>query len=154
VLVISDGHEAKIGSLTANWERFAPWRTVDGKNVAPLSVPQLETLVKGVFEKRRFLDLIRSFIVFEEDAGNIVKKLAGYHQYHAVNRALEDTIRASSPKGDKRIGVVWHTQGSGKSLSMVFMQARSSSTPRWRTPRWSSSRIATISTTNSSGTSF
>lgn len=134
VLVISDGHEAKIGSLTANWERFAPWRTVDGKNVAPLSVPQLETLVKGVFEKRRFLDLIRSFIVFEEDAGIIVKKLAGYHQYHAVNLAVEDTIRASSPKGDKRIGVVWHTQGSGKSLSMVFYAGKIILHPKMENP--------------------
>ncbi len=124
VLVISDGHEARVGSLTADWERFSPWRTVDGKDVAPLSVPQLETLVKGVFEKRRFLDVVRSFIVFEEDAGVITKKLAAYHQYHAVNLAVEETVRASSPKGDKRIGVVWHTQGSGKSLSMVFYASK------------------------------
>lgn len=120
ILVISDGHEAKIGSLTANWERFTPWRTVDGKDNPPASVPQLETLVRGVFEKRRFLDLVRGFIVFEEDAGVIAKKLAGYHQFHAVNLAVEETVRASSPRGDKRIGVIWHTQGSGKSLSMVF----------------------------------
>jgi len=134
LLVISDGHEAKMGTLTANWERFMPWRTVDGTKVAPLSVPQLETLVKGVFEKRRFLDLIRSFIVFEEDAGVISKKLAGYHQFHAVNTAVEDTVRASSPKGDKRIGVVWHTQGSGKSLSMIFFASKIILHPKMENP--------------------
>jgi len=134
LLIISDGHEAKIGSLTANWERFTPWRTVDGKKTEPLSVPQLETLVKGVFEKRRFLDLIRSFIVFEEDAGSIIKKLAGYHQYHAVNLAVEDTVRASSPKGDKRIGVVWHTQGSGKSLSMIYYASKIILHPKMENP--------------------
>ena len=134
LLIISDGHEAKIGSLTANWERFTPWRTVDGQKTEPLSVPQLETLVKGVFEKRRFLDLIRSFIVFEEDAGVIIKKLAGYHQYHAVNLAVEDTVRASSPKGDKRIGVVWHTQGSGKSLSMIYYASKIILHPKMENP--------------------
>jgi type I restriction enzyme R subunit len=134
LLIISDGHEAKIGSLTANWERFTPWRTVDGTKTEPLSVPQLETLVKGVFEKRRFLDLIRSFIVFEEDAGSIIKKLAGYHQYHAVNLAVEDTVRASSPKGDKRIGVVWHTQGSGKSLSMIYYASKIILHPKMENP--------------------
>ena len=134
VLVISDGHEAKVGTLTANWERFSPWRTVEGNDVAPISVPQLETLVKGVFEKRRFLDLVRSFIVFEEDAGVITKKLAGYHQFHAVKHAVEETVRASSPKGDKRIGVVWHTQGSGKSLSMVFFAGRIIVHPKMENP--------------------
>ena len=134
LLVISDGHEAKVGTLTANWERFSPWRTVEGKDVAPLSVPQLETLVRGVFEKRRFLDLIRSFIVFEEDAGVISKKLAGYHQFHAVNLAVEETVRASSPKGDKRIGVVWHTQGSGKSLSMIFFSSKIILHPKMENP--------------------
>jgi len=134
VLVISDGHEAKVGTLSANWERFSPWRTVEGEKVAPLSVPQLETLVKGVFEKRRFLELIRSFIVFEEDAGVITKKLAGYHQFHAVNLAVEDTVRASSPKGDRRIGVVWHTQGSGKSLSMIFFASKIILHPKMENP--------------------
>ena len=134
VLVISDGHEAKVGNLTADWERFSPWRTVDGKEVAPLATPQLETLVKGIFQKRLFLDLVRNFIVFEEDAGVITKKLAGYHQYHAVNFAVEETVRASSPKGDKRIGVVWHTQGSGKSLSMVFFAGRIIAHPKMQNP--------------------
>lgn len=134
VLVISDGHDARIGTLSANWERFSPWRTVDGDKVAPLSTPQLETLIKGVFEKGRFLDLVRSFIVFEEDAGVITKKLAGYHQFHAVKVAVEDTVRASSPKGDKRIGVVWHTQGSGKSLSMVFFAGKIIVHPKMENP--------------------
>jgi type I restriction enzyme R subunit len=134
VLVISDGHEAKVGTLTANWERFSPWRTVEGKDVAALSTPQLETLVKGVFEKRRFLDLLRSFIVFEDDAGVITKKLAGYHQYHAVNLAVEETVRASAPKGDKRIGVIWHTQGSGKSLSMIFFTSKIVLNPKMENP--------------------
>ena len=134
LLVISDGHEAKMGTLTADWERFMPWRTVEGKDVAPLGVPQLEILVKGVFSKWRFLDLVRSFIVFEEDGGVIAKKLAGYHQYHAVNHAVEQTVRASSPKGDRRIGVVWHTQGSGKSLSMVFFASKLILHPRMENP--------------------
>ncbi len=134
MLVISDGHEARIGSLTADWERFSPWRTVDGKDVAPISVPQLETLVKGVFEKRRFLDLVLSCVVFEEDAGVIVKKLAGYHQFHVVKIAVEETLRACSPNGDKRIGVVWHTQGSGKSLSMLFFAGRIIAHPKMENP--------------------
>ncbi len=121
VLLASDGTEAKIGSLTADWGRLTPWRTIHGDTVAPIGLPQLEVAIKGVFDKTRFLDFIRHFVVFEDDGGgNIVKKVAAYHQYHAVNTAIEETVRASSPKGDKRIGVVWHTQGSGKSLSMTF----------------------------------
>jgi len=123
-LVISDGLEAKLGSLTAPWERFTPWRTIDGETIEPLSVPQLPVLVEGVFEKKRFLDIIRHFVVFEEDAGHIAKKMAAYHQYHAVNCAVEETAKASSPEGDQRIGVVWHTQGSGKSLTMVFYSGK------------------------------
>jgi type I restriction enzyme R subunit len=134
VLVISDGHDARMGTLSANWERFSPWRTVNGEKVASPSTPQLETLIKGVFEKRRFLDLVQSFIVFEEDAGVITKKLAGYHQFHAVNLAVEETVRASSPKGDKRIGVIWHTQGSGKSLSMLFYARKIILHPRMENP--------------------
>ena len=119
-VLISDGAEAKLGTVGSPWERFTPWRTIDGDDLAPAAMPQLETLIRGVFDKRRFLDLIRHFNVFEEDAGKVTKKMAAYHQYHAVNKAVEETVRASSPKGDKRIGVVWHTQGSGKSLSMTF----------------------------------
>ncbi len=97
-----------------------PWRTIEGDELAPKGVPELEVLVKGIFEKERFLDLVQNFIVFEVDGSKIAKKLAGYHQLHAVNKALASTVRAASPEGDKRVGVVWHTQGSGKSLSMVF----------------------------------
>lgn len=120
ILVISDGLEARAGTLTADWERFMPWRTIEGVDLAPKSVPEMEVLVKGIFEKRRFLDLVQNFIVFEVDGSKISKKMAGYHQFHAVNKAIASTVRASSPAGDKRVGVVWHTQGSGKSLTMVF----------------------------------
>jgi type I restriction enzyme R subunit len=120
MLVVSDGFNARHGTLTADWDRFMPWRTVDGIDVAPASVPQLDVLTQGVFDKRRFLDLVRFFIVFEDDGKTVAKKLAAYHQYHAVNKAVECTVNAASPQGDRRIGVVWHTQGSGKSLSMTF----------------------------------
>lgn len=120
LLVITDGIEAKVGSLTANKERFMPWRTVDGKSIAPKGTAELETLLKGLFRHDVLLDIIRNFTVFEIDAEKIVKKIAAYHQYHAVNKAIECTIDASSPSGDKRAGVIWHTQGSGKSLSMAF----------------------------------
>jgi len=121
VQVISDGLEARIGSLTANREWFLPWKTIEGEELAPTSLPQLEVLVKGIFEKKRFLQYIRHFIVFEkETSGDLSKKLAGYHQFHAVRRAVEATIQASLPSGDRRCGVVWHTQGSGKSLTMAF----------------------------------
>lgn len=118
--VISDGFNARVGTLTANEERFMMWRTIDGKEVAPLAVPQLEVLIKGMFEKQKFLDLIKQFILFQTDGQDIIKILAGYHQYHAVNKAVENTRLAVSEQGDRRIGVIWHTQGSGKSLSMVF----------------------------------
>ncbi len=99
VLVISDGLEARIGTISANKERFMPWRTVDGEAVAPATMSQLEVLLRGVFDKRRFLDLIRHFVVFEDDGGNgVIKKLAGYHQFHAVNIAVAETIRAVEDK--------------------------------------------------------
>jgi type I restriction enzyme R subunit len=119
-LIVSDGIYACIGSLTADRERFMPWRTIDGSNIAPKGTPELEVVIRGVFEKNRFLDLIRFFIVFEVDGETITKKMAGYHQYHAVNKAVAETVKATSPEGDKRVGVIWHTQGSGKSLSMAF----------------------------------
>lgn len=119
-LVISDGLEARLGSLTADRERFLPWRTVESETPAPSTLPQLEVLTRGVFERRRFLDLLRHFIVFEEDGGTVVKKIAGYHQFHAVNRAVATTVEAATAGGDRRAGVVWHTQGSGKSLTMAF----------------------------------
>lgn len=119
LLVISDGLDARAGTLTADFERFMPWRTVDGTEIAPKGSLQLDILIKGIFEKRRFLDLIMNFIVFEAEE-TLAKKMAGYHQFHAVNKALQCTVRASAVTGDRRAGVIWHTQGSGKSLSMVF----------------------------------
>jgi len=120
VLVISDGLQARVGSLTADREWFLPWRTVEGEKLAPAAVPQLQVLLDGLFQKRRFLDFLRHFIVFEDDKAGQVKKLAGYHQYHAANRAVEATVVAAGLGGDRRSGVVWHTQGSGKSLTMAF----------------------------------
>lgn len=120
VLITSDGVNARAGSLTADEDRFMAWRTIDGESVAPLSIPQLEVLIKGIFDKSRFLDIIKQFVLFQSDGVDTFKILAGYHQYHAVNKALDSTIRATMESGDRRIGVVWHTQGSGKSLSMAF----------------------------------
>lgn len=119
-LVISDGLTTRIGTLTANRDRFMPWRTIDGIDIASPNTPDLEVVIRGVFEPVRFLDLIRYFMVFEADDETVIKKMAGYHQYHAVNKAIAATLDAVSPQGDKRAGVIWHTQGSGKSLSMTF----------------------------------
>lgn len=119
-LVISDGVNARVGTLTANEDRFMMWRTIDGDDVAPSSLPQLEVLVKGMFEKSRLLDIIRHFVLFQTDGEHLFKILAGYHQYHATNKAIASTERATMDDGDRKIGVIWHTQGSGKSLSMVF----------------------------------
>ncbi|MDI9432224.1 MAG: type I restriction endonuclease subunit R [Planctomycetota bacterium] len=124
-LVISDGVEARIGTLTADREWFMPWRTIEGEALADTKLSQLQVVLEGAFDKRRFLDLIRHFIVFEDVGGGVlVKKMAGYHQYHAVNAALGATARAAGAGGDKRVGVVWHTQGSGKSLTMAFYAGR------------------------------
>jgi type I restriction enzyme R subunit len=124
LLVISDGLEARIGTLSSNKERFLPWRTIEGEALASKTMSQLEVLIRGVFDKRRLLDLLRYFIVFEDDGDTAIKKVAGYHQFHAVARALDATISASRPQGDRRVGVVWHTQGSGKSLTMAFYAGR------------------------------
>ncbi|HEX5166098.1 MAG TPA: type I restriction endonuclease subunit R, partial [Thermomicrobiales bacterium] len=124
LLVASDGLEARVGSLTADWERFMPWRTVSGDDLAPRGSNELKVLLAGIFEHRRFLSLVRSGIVFEDDGGRTVKKLAAYHQFHAVEKAVAATLDAASERGDRRVGVVWHTQGSGKSLSMVFYAGR------------------------------
>jgi type I restriction enzyme R subunit len=120
-LIISDGLNARIGSLTATTEWFKVWRTIEGEDNKK-SILELEVLIRGVFQKERFLKLLRYFVTFEEDpeSGEIIKILGGYHQFHAVQRAVEATIEASQPNGDRRCGVVWHTQGSGKSLSMLF----------------------------------
>ena len=149
VLAVSDGLEARIGTLTAGKEWFKPWRTIDGEELAPVFYTELQVLIQGVFEKERFLSLIRDFIVFEDDgSGRLSKKMAGYHQFHAVRTAVGETLRAAElrevaeemsgeepgryeaglrpggDRGDRRIGVVWHTQGSGKSLTMAFYAGR------------------------------
>jgi type I restriction enzyme, R subunit len=134
LLAVSDGTEARLGCLTAPRERFLPWRTVEGSKIAPKGSLELETLIRGIFEKQRLLDLLRHFIVFEDDGGAVSKKLAAYHQFHAVNRAVEATIRAASEKGDKKVGVVWHTQGSGKSLTMTFYAAKIARHPALENP--------------------
>ena len=125
LLVISDGLQARIGSLTANKEWFKVWRTTDGSGDAPRTTLELETLIQGVFDKARLLDLVRDFITYDDDdKGRTAKVIAGYHQFHAVKAAVEETVRASGSTGDRRAGVVWHTQGSGKSFSMVFYAGR------------------------------
>jgi len=152
VLLASDGVQARIGALGAGKEWFKPWRTVTGREDAPPQQPELQVVLEGVFEHRRFLDLLRYFIVFEDSAaaggggGKLVKKMAGYHQFHAVNAAVEETLRAAQTlgaggvgetpgryeagqrpggePGDRRVGVVWHTQGAGKSLTMAFYAGR------------------------------
>jgi type I restriction enzyme R subunit len=157
-LVVSDGLQARMGSVTANQEWFKVWRTIEGEGDAPKTALELEVLVRGVFERRRFLDLLHHFIVFEEDpdSGALHKIIAGYHQFHAVNAAVEETVRASGMSepglvaedagtywsgrmhggkpGDRRAGVVWHTQGSGKSFSMLFFAARVVRHPAMRNP--------------------
>jgi type I restriction enzyme R subunit len=130
VLVASDGLDAKAGTISSDISYFLAWKTVDGKKEDSSTTPQIETLIKGMLKKEVLLDLIRHFIVFEkskkEDAKTglssvvSIKKIAAYHQYFAVNKAIKETLRATSEHGDRKAGVVWHTQGSGKSLSMVF----------------------------------
>ena len=144
VLVVSDGLSALIGTLTAGHEWFKPWRTIAGQELAPAFYTELQVLIQGVFEKSRFLAMIRDFVVFEDDGGALSKKVAGYHQFHAVETAVGETLRAAELQeeardvrgryesgrrpggdpGDRRIGVVWHTQGSGKSLTMAFYAGR------------------------------
>lgn len=123
-LITSDGVNARVGSLTANEERFMKWRTVDGKSLASPAEPQLEVMINGMLEPRRLLDIIQNFILFQSDGENTFKILAAYHQYHAVNKAVEKAQLATVEDGDHKIGVVWHTQGSGKSLSMVFYSGK------------------------------
>ncbi len=119
-LIVSDGIAARIGSLTADRERFMPWRTVTGDELAAKGTPELETLLKGVFERRRFLALMKDFIVFGDTGSDVAKILAGYHQFHAVRKAVDSTLSATAQDGDRKAGVIWHTQGSGKSLLMAF----------------------------------
>ena len=143
-LMVSDGTEARIGTLTSGREWFKPWRTVTGETLAGPYTTELQVMLEGVFESSRFLSMVRDFIVFDDDgSGALVKKMAGYHQFHAVKVAVDETLRAAKLQraevrvageggryeagrrpggepGDRRIGVVWHTQGSGKSLTMAF----------------------------------
>ncbi len=147
VLVVSDGVEARAGTLTAGREWFKPWRTIAGDTLADTRMPELQVVVEGLLAPRRLLDLVRDFLVFEDDGGGrIAKKMAGYHQFHAVRVAVAETLRAAElaradqvaeasgryetgrqpggKPGDRRVGVVWHTQGSGKSLTMAFYAGR------------------------------
>jgi type I restriction enzyme R subunit len=146
LLVISDGTQARVGVIGAGKEWFKPWRTVEGQEDAPKTLTELEVVLRGVFDKRRFLDLLRHFLVFEDQGGGVlIKKVAGYHQFHAVNVAVEETLRAATAKkadpgrhggdpGDHRIGVIWHTQGSGKSLTMAFYAGRIILSPEMENP--------------------
>ena len=118
--VISDGLNSKAGTLTSQEERYMSWRTIKGDEVASRAIPSLEVLIKGMFDQKTFIDIIKQFVLFQVDGNDTYKILSGYHQYHAVNKAIETTYSATSTDGDRRIGVIWHTQGSGKSLSMVF----------------------------------
>ena len=120
VLVTTDGIQARIGSLTADLERFMPWRTTDGADVAPKGTPEMSVLIEGVFARPRLLSLMREFTVFGDTPGGLAKIIAGYHQFHAVKRAVASTVKASRSGGDRKAGVIWHTQGSGKSLLMAF----------------------------------
>ena len=156
VLIISDGVTARMGSLTAGREWFKPWHTIGGQVVASGNLTELQVLIEGVLHKERYLSLLRDFTVFEDDgSGVLAKKVAGYHQFHAVQVAITETLRAAELKqgiaeeekgryesglrpggnlGDRRIGVVWHTQGSGKSLTMAFFAGRIIREPAMRNP--------------------
>ncbi len=153
LLVTSDGLSARVGSLSADFERFMPWRTTDGARIEPKGSPEMATLVEGVFERGRFLDLLRHFTVFGEASSGLIKIIAGYHQFHAVKRAVASTLRASrakwqaedpalyglpsvkdQPAGDRKAGVIWHTQGSGKSLLMAFYAGLLVLEPRMANP--------------------
>ncbi|MGM8851189.1 type I restriction endonuclease subunit R [Salinicola halophyticus] len=150
-LVISDGYTARVGSLTADQERFMPWRTIKNEHDKPLLAWQLETLVRGFFDRALFLDYLRYFVLFETDAERIIKKIAGYHQFHAVREAVRATVIAAEEPaagvgekratygdevtpGSKKAGVVWHTQGSGKSISMVCYAGKLLQQPAMHNP--------------------
>lgn len=136
--ILSDGINAKVGTITSNEERFMNWRSIDGMDVESLDVPQYEVMLRGMLSKERLLDIVENFVLFQTsrkadfdaegnkigDKAINIKILAGYHQYFAVKKAVEKTKEACSEKGDKKAGVIWHTQGSGKSFSMVFYAAQ------------------------------
>ena len=133
VTVISDGTSAAMSSFSGAFEHYAPWKTIEGREVVT-DKPALETLIKGVFEQGRFLDILRNFVVFSNEGKGLVKRVAKYHQYWAVNAAVQSTVEAAGPDGDRRGGVVWHTQGSGKSFEMVFYAAKLMRDPRMGNP--------------------
>ncbi|MCK9150495.1 type I restriction endonuclease subunit R [Methanobacterium alcaliphilum] len=120
ILMISEGIEARAGTLTSDFQRFMPWKTIAGEKDSLISMVEMEVLIRGMFNKKVLIDLIRHFIVYDDSEVSIKKKIAAYHQYHAVNKAVEATMEAARPEGDRRCGVIWHTQGSGKSLIMAF----------------------------------
>jgi len=158
LLVISDGVEARVGTLTSGREWFKPWRTIAGERLADPHLPELQVVIEGLFAKQRFLALVRDFLVFEDEGGGrLTKKMAGYHQFHAVQVAVAETLRAAELHraadggselavystegqrpggrlGDRRVGVVWHTQGSGKSLTMAFYAGRIIREPAMENP--------------------
>lgn len=135
VLVVSDGVQARVGTLTAGREWFKPWRMFAKDETSEECTPELETVIQGLLAPRRLLDLIRDFIVFEDDGGGtVIKKMVGYHQFHAVEVAVEETLRAGGATGDRRVGVVWHTQGAGKSLTMAFYAGRIIREPAMKNP--------------------
>ena len=151
-VVVSDGYNARVGSLTANQERFMPWRTIKHEDDKPLLDWQLETMVRGFFDRELFLDYLRYFVIFENDSDKLIKKIAGYHQFHAVREAVKATVIASQDPGQffqaekraryadevvpgsKKAGVVWHTQGSGKSISMVCYAGKLLQQPEMNNP--------------------
>ncbi|MCB9082320.1 MAG: type I restriction endonuclease subunit R [Lewinellaceae bacterium] len=134
LLIISDGWDAQSGTLTSGFGRFMPWKTKDGKTEASHLDMGMQVMFNGMLNKHTVLNLIRQFIVFEKSDSKTLKKVAAYHQYYAVNKAVESTVIASSETGDQRGGVIWHTQGSGKSLSMVFYSGKLIVDPRMENP--------------------
>lgn len=134
LLVIADLREARVGSLTADWERFMLWRTIDGEMLDPLGINnETETLIRGLFRRDFLLEFIRDFILFEEEK-SIVKKIAAYHQFHLVRKAFNSTVEATKPENEGKIGVAWHTQGSGKSISMAFYAGKVITAPEMKNP--------------------
>lgn len=134
LLIVSDGLDAQCGTLTSDFGRFMSWKTKDGTITADHLQPEMEVMFLGMLNKQTLLDLISQFIVFEKSDTKTLKKVAAYHQYYAVNKAVESTVIASSTTGDRRGGVIWHTQGSGKSLSMVFYSGKLIVEPRMENP--------------------
>lgn len=136
-LIISDGIAARLGSLSADFQRFTPWKVVDEKNKSARLYfdDELQSLLNGLMKPADLLDYIRYFVLFERDSnGKTIKKIAAYHQYYGVNEAVDSTLFATSEKGDRRIGVMWHTQGSGKSISMLFYAGKLLAQPELKNP--------------------